>query len=152
MRKLLHEDASGGERRVADGLHLVREAREHLRQRLLQVRLEEVAEREGQEPKQREVALAHVRRDVVAPGQNLRQHRLEVLRAEHGEALGESLRRAASLRHRPVALQRLGEPRDQIGKVFVNAAHTPDQRCQRGRRRGPNLRNGIDEGLLDVGE
>ena len=96
MRKLLHEHAARAERRVAHGFHLVRESGEHLGERLLQVGLEQVAKREGQEPKQGEVPLSHVRRDVVAPGEDLREHRLEVLLTEHGEALRQSLSRAAA--------------------------------------------------------
>mmetsp|Transcript_733 Transcript_733/g.2820 ORF Transcript_733/g.2820 Transcript_733/m.2820 type:complete len:299 (-) Transcript_733:5160-6056(-) len=152
VRKLLHEHATRAERRVAHGFHLVREAGEHLGERLLQVGLKQVAEREGQETKQGEVPLSHVRRDVVAPGEDLREHRLEVLLTEHGEALRQSLSRAASLRHRPVALQRLREPGDEIRKVLVNAAHAPDQGRQRGRRGGPHLGYGIDERLPYVRE
>mmetsp|Transcript_8000 Transcript_8000/g.29251 ORF Transcript_8000/g.29251 Transcript_8000/m.29251 type:complete len:227 (-) Transcript_8000:2669-3349(-) len=150
--ELLDEDSPGAERGVAHGFVRVRETAEDFRESFLEVRLERPPEREGKEAQKREVAFPDVRRGVMAPGENLREYRLEVLRAENRETLREPLRGAGAFRRRAVALKRLREPGHELGEVLLDAAHALHEARERRRRRRADFRDRIQQALLYVRE
>ena len=140
-----HDHATGAHRCLADKVGVVRETGQHRLNDLAEVRRETVAKGDGEEHEQRDVTLAHKDSRAARVLQDDGQEVLEAVDTESCENLGDTLRRALLIHLGGRRFENAHERVDKVREVAL--AEALDEASQGLGRRGPCLRNRVDENI-----